>query len=119
MLVFDLERQNRALCELFQQKLPSQSSAHYQVKQHLHNNLPRVTTISLSLSGPMGFFVWLAVFSRTHVIIIVLDLRFQVQPGPLPEYNSQLYNDSAKQVETALTEAQAKVTTKHWYYLSC
>ncbi|XP_062314753.1 nck-associated protein 5-like isoform X2 [Osmerus eperlanus] len=61
MLVFDLERQNRALCELFQQKLPSQSSAHY-----------------------------------------------QVQTGPLPEYNSQLYNDSAKQVEAALTEAQAK-----------
>lgn len=31
MLVFDLERQNRALCELFQQKLPNQPTAHYQV----------------------------------------------------------------------------------------
>lgn len=31
MLVFDLERQNRALCELFQQKLPNQPAAHYQV----------------------------------------------------------------------------------------
>uniref|UniRef100_A0A3Q3B1J4 NCK-associated protein 5-like n=1 Tax=Kryptolebias marmoratus TaxID=37003 RepID=A0A3Q3B1J4_KRYMA len=30
MLVFDLERQNRALCELFQQKLPSQPTPHYQ-----------------------------------------------------------------------------------------
>ena len=116
MLVFDLERQNRALCELFQQKPSSQSSAHYQVKQHLHNNL---LDCLLLLSGPTVFSVWLAVFSCTHDIIIVLDLRFQVQPGPLPEYNSQLYNDSAKQVETALTEAHAKVTTKHWYYLSC
>lgn len=31
MLVFDLERQNRALCELFQQKLPNQPAAHFQV----------------------------------------------------------------------------------------
>lgn len=31
MLVFDLERQNRALCELFQQKLPNQPAAHLQV----------------------------------------------------------------------------------------
>lgn len=31
MLVFDLERQNRALCELFQQKLPNHPTAHYQV----------------------------------------------------------------------------------------
>ncbi|XP_060931236.1 nck-associated protein 5-like [Limanda limanda] len=31
MLVFDLERQNRALCELFQQKLPNHPAAHYQV----------------------------------------------------------------------------------------
>lgn len=31
MLVFDLERQNRALCELFQQKLPNQTAAHLQV----------------------------------------------------------------------------------------
>ncbi|KAM8831014.1 nck-associated protein 5-like isoform 1-T2 [Synchiropus picturatus] len=30
MLVFDLERQNRALCELFQQKLPNHPTAHYQ-----------------------------------------------------------------------------------------
>ncbi|KAM9855390.1 nck-associated protein 5-like [Aulostomus maculatus] len=61
MLVFDLERQNRALCELFQQKLPNQPTAHY-----------------------------------------------QVQAGPLPDYNAQLHNDSAKQVEAAQTEAQAK-----------
>ncbi|XP_029910997.1 nck-associated protein 5-like [Myripristis murdjan] len=61
MLVFDLERQNRALCELFQQKLPNNPTAHY-----------------------------------------------QVQPGPLPDYNAQLHNDSAKQVEPAQTEAQAK-----------
>ncbi|XP_055366087.1 nck-associated protein 5-like [Betta splendens] len=58
MLVFDLERQNRALCELFQKKLPT---AHY-----------------------------------------------QVQTGPLPDYNAQLHNDSPKQVEPAQTEAQAK-----------
>ncbi|KAK2851916.1 hypothetical protein Q5P01_008192 [Channa striata] len=61
MLVFDLERQNRALCELFQQKLPNHPTAHY-----------------------------------------------QVQTGPLPDYNAQLHNDSAKQVEPAQTEAQAK-----------
>ncbi|XP_056128760.1 nck-associated protein 5-like [Lampris incognitus] len=61
MLVFDLERQNRALCELFQQKLPNHPTTHY-----------------------------------------------QVQPGPLPDYNAQLHNDSAKQVEPAQTEAQAK-----------
>ncbi|KAK5895123.1 hypothetical protein CesoFtcFv8_011743 [Champsocephalus esox] len=61
MLVFDLERQNRALCELFQQKLPNHPTAHY-----------------------------------------------QVQAGPLPDHNAQLHNDSAKQVEPAQTEAQAK-----------
>ncbi|XP_028438260.1 nck-associated protein 5-like isoform X2 [Perca flavescens] len=61
MLVFDLERQNRALCELFQQKLPNHPTAHY-----------------------------------------------QVQAGPLPDYNAQLHNDSAKQAEPAQTEAQAK-----------
>ncbi|XP_051910231.1 nck-associated protein 5-like isoform X1 [Hippocampus zosterae] len=32
MLVFDLEKQNRALCELFQQKLPDHPAAHYQVR---------------------------------------------------------------------------------------
>lgn len=32
MLVYDLERQNRALCELFQQKLPNHPTAHYQVQ---------------------------------------------------------------------------------------
>ncbi|KAM4562257.1 nck-associated protein 5-like isoform 1-T3 [Odontesthes bonariensis] len=61
MLVFDLEKQNRALCELFQQKLPNHPTAHY-----------------------------------------------QIQAGPLPDYNAQLHNDSAKQVEPAQTEAQAK-----------
>nr|XP_057906638.1 nck-associated protein 5-like isoform X2 [Doryrhamphus excisus] len=61
MLVFDLERQNRALCELFQQKLPNHSTAHY-----------------------------------------------QVQAGPLPDYNAQLHNDPAKHLEAAQTEAQAK-----------
>ncbi|XP_029362659.1 nck-associated protein 5-like isoform X2 [Echeneis naucrates] len=61
MLVFDLERQNRALCELFQQKLPNHPTAHY-----------------------------------------------QVHAGPLPDYNTQLHNDPAKQVEPAQTEAQAK-----------
>ncbi|XP_068589249.1 nck-associated protein 5-like isoform X2 [Cebidichthys violaceus] len=61
MLVFDLERQNRTLCELFQQKLPNHPTAHY-----------------------------------------------QVQAGPLPDYNAQLHNDSAKQAEPAQTEAQAK-----------
>ncbi|MEQ2302306.1 hypothetical protein AMECASPLE_005433 [Ameca splendens] len=65
MLVFDLERQNRSLCELFQQKLPNQPTAQY-----------------------------------------------QVQTGPLPDYNAQLHNDSAKQVEPAQTEAQAKVIIK-------
>ncbi|XP_026187870.1 nck-associated protein 5-like isoform X2 [Mastacembelus armatus] len=61
MLVFDLERQNRALCELFQQKLPNHPTAHY-----------------------------------------------QVQTGPLPDYNAQVHSDSAKQVEPVQTEAQAK-----------
>ncbi|XP_061159373.1 nck-associated protein 5-like [Syngnathus typhle] len=61
MLVFDLEKQNRALCELFQQKLPNHPTAHY-----------------------------------------------QVQAGPLPDYNAQLHNDSAKHLEAAQTEAQAK-----------
>ncbi|XP_035014717.1 nck-associated protein 5-like [Hippoglossus stenolepis] len=61
MLVFDLERQNRALCELFQQKLPNHPAAHY-----------------------------------------------QVHAGPPPEYNAPPHNDSAKQVEPAQTEAQAK-----------
>ncbi|KAM9342912.1 nck-associated protein 5-like [Pholidichthys leucotaenia] len=61
MLVFDLERQNRALCELFQQKLPNHPTAPH-----------------------------------------------QVQAGPLPDYNAQLNNDSAKQAEPAQTEAQAK-----------
>ncbi|KAF6715120.1 Nck-associated protein 5-like [Oryzias melastigma] len=61
MLVFDLERQNRALCELFQQKLPNHPTAHY-----------------------------------------------QVQAGPLPDYNAQQHNESAKQVEPSQTEAQAK-----------
>lgn len=32
MLVYDLERQNRALCELFQQKLPNHPTTHYQVQ---------------------------------------------------------------------------------------
>lgn len=61
MLVFDLERQNRALCELFQQKLPNHPTSHY-----------------------------------------------QVQAGPLPDYNAQLHNDLSKQVESAQIEAQAK-----------
>ncbi|XP_028309518.1 nck-associated protein 5-like [Gouania willdenowi] len=62
MLVFDLERQNRALCELFQQKLPN------------HPN----------------------------------SAQYQVQAGPLPDYNAQLHNDSAKPAEPAQSEAQAK-----------
>ncbi|CAF94303.1 unnamed protein product [Tetraodon nigroviridis] len=40
MLVFDLERQNRALCELFQQKLPNQPAAHFQVQT---GSLPEFT----------------------------------------------------------------------------
>lgn len=38
-----------------------------------------------------------------------MNLLLQVQAGPLPDYNAQLHNDSAKQVEAAQTEAQAKV----------
>ena len=38
-----------------------------------------------------------------------MNLLLQVQAGPLPDYNAQLHNDSAKQVEPAQTEAQAKV----------
>uniref|UniRef100_A0A3Q1G487 NCK-associated protein 5-like n=1 Tax=Acanthochromis polyacanthus TaxID=80966 RepID=A0A3Q1G487_9TELE len=41
MLVFDLERQNRALCELFQQKLPNHPTAHYQF-------------VDVALSRPQG-----------------------------------------------------------------
>lgn len=37
MLVFDLERQNRALCELFQQKLPNHPTTHYQVNDTVFN----------------------------------------------------------------------------------
>lgn len=48
MLVFDLERQNRALCELFQQKLPNQPAAHFQVASPvLTRSLP-----SLFCPGP-------------------------------------------------------------------
>ncbi|XP_077472383.1 nck-associated protein 5-like isoform X2 [Stigmatopora argus] len=61
MLVFDLEKQNRALCELFQQKLPHHPTAHY-----------------------------------------------QVQAGPLLDYNVAPHNDSAKHLEAAQSEAQAK-----------
>lgn len=43
------------------------------------------------------------------IIIAFMNLLFQVQAGPLPDYNAQLHNDSAKQVEPAQTEAQAKV----------
>ncbi|XP_077576743.1 nck-associated protein 5-like isoform X2 [Stigmatopora nigra] len=63
MLVFDLEKQNRALCELFQQKLPHHPTAHY-----------------------------------------------QVQAGPLLDYNAAPHNDSAKHLEAAQSEAQAKGT---------
>uniref|UniRef100_A0AAV2M2A9 Uncharacterized protein n=1 Tax=Knipowitschia caucasica TaxID=637954 RepID=A0AAV2M2A9_KNICA len=41
VLVCDLERQNRALCELFQQKLPNHPTAHYQVQAGPH--LPEFT----------------------------------------------------------------------------
>jgi len=51
MLVFDLERQNRALCELFQQKLPNHPTAHYQVPGPPHPSL----SLSLSLSPPLLF----------------------------------------------------------------
>uniref|UniRef100_A0A3B5AB09 NCK associated protein 5 like n=1 Tax=Stegastes partitus TaxID=144197 RepID=A0A3B5AB09_9TELE len=46
MLVFDLERQNRALCELFQQKLPNHPTAHYQVIRQQPKRW--------RLSGPLG-----------------------------------------------------------------
>lgn len=39
-----------------------------------------------------------------------MNLLLQVHAGgPLPDYNAQLHIDSAKQVESAQTEAQAKV----------
>lgn len=38
-----------------------------------------------------------------------MNLPLQVHAGPLPDYNAQLHNDSAKQAEPAQTEAQAKV----------
>uniref|UniRef100_A0A667YJV2 NCK-associated protein 5-like n=1 Tax=Myripristis murdjan TaxID=586833 RepID=A0A667YJV2_9TELE len=47
MLVFDLERQNRALCELFQQKLPNNPTAHYQVNEQqtiLYNHSENTVT---------------------------------------------------------------------------
>uniref|UniRef100_A0A8C6S890 NCK-associated protein 5-like n=1 Tax=Neogobius melanostomus TaxID=47308 RepID=A0A8C6S890_9GOBI len=37
MLVYDLERQNRALCELFQQKLPNHPTTHYQFSPQPHS----------------------------------------------------------------------------------
>uniref|UniRef100_A0A3B4H7Z4 NCK-associated protein 5-like n=1 Tax=Pundamilia nyererei TaxID=303518 RepID=A0A3B4H7Z4_9CICH len=46
MLVFDLERQNRALCELFQQKLPNHPTAHYQV-----TNSPSLQSTSMKGNG--------------------------------------------------------------------
>ncbi len=60
MLVFDLERQNRALCELFQQKLPNQPTAHYQVHQV---NLNLIST--LSTSSTTVFRTWTSVRWRT------------------------------------------------------
>uniref|UniRef100_A0A8C4DF04 NCK-associated protein 5-like n=1 Tax=Dicentrarchus labrax TaxID=13489 RepID=A0A8C4DF04_DICLA len=54
MLVFDLERQNRALCELFQQKLPNHPTAHYQVNrlplQRSMNGFHTFSTSSTSIS---------------------------------------------------------------------
>uniref|UniRef100_A0A673ASN9 Nck-associated protein 5 C-terminal domain-containing protein n=1 Tax=Sphaeramia orbicularis TaxID=375764 RepID=A0A673ASN9_9TELE len=47
MLVFDLERQNRALCELFQQKLPNHPTAHYQV----HDSEMTVTALFTEVSA--------------------------------------------------------------------
>lgn len=41
--------------------------------------------------------------------VILMNLLFQVQAGPLPDFNAQQHNESAKQVEPAPTEAQAKV----------
>ncbi|KAK7909613.1 hypothetical protein WMY93_014297 [Mugilogobius chulae] len=44
MLVCDLERQNRALCELFQQKLPNHPTTHYQVKRRRNEAKPHTTS---------------------------------------------------------------------------
>lgn len=96
MLVFDLERQNRALCELFQQKLPNQQAAHLQVA----SSEPKAGG-----SSAVGF-----VLSRLPRDIAVLPV-LQVQTGPLPEFNAQLHNDSAKLAEPAQIEAQTKVVS--------
>uniref|UniRef100_A0A3B5M9W1 Nck-associated protein 5 C-terminal domain-containing protein n=1 Tax=Xiphophorus couchianus TaxID=32473 RepID=A0A3B5M9W1_9TELE len=61
MLVFDLERQNRALCELFQQKLPNHPTTHYQVAQitvprnNFHGKCPGGTPPRLQCTAGNGF----------------------------------------------------------------
>uniref|UniRef100_A0A3P9DUW4 NCK-associated protein 5-like n=1 Tax=Maylandia zebra TaxID=106582 RepID=A0A3P9DUW4_9CICH len=50
MLVFDLERQNRALCELFQQKLPNHPTAHYQVTNSHPCSPDELSCLALSVN---------------------------------------------------------------------
>lgn len=93
MLVFDLERQNRALCELFQQKLPNQPAAPFQVAPPPPPPPLRPSWTPLNRCCPPP--------PLTPVL--------QVQTGPLPEFTAQLHNDSAKLTEPAQTDAQTKV----------
>lgn len=75
MLVFDLERQNRALCELFQQKLPNHPTAHYQV---LHTNFLCDSLWGLCVSLRLS-----SVCLRRNLINIWVDCAASVNVGPL------------------------------------
>lgn len=117
MLVFDLERQNRALCELFQQKLPNQPAAHFQVaSSELPQSLSHLLCpglvyclfrcrqkAELSVKGACGPLLFCLPCDLCCLLV------FQVQTGPLPEFTAQLHSDSAKLMEPAQTEVQNKV----------
>lgn len=50
------------------------------------------------------------IYNVSHLQCDITVLLLQVQAGPLPEFNAQLHNDSAKQAEPPQTEAQTKVS---------
>uniref|UniRef100_A0A3Q2QN46 NCK-associated protein 5-like n=1 Tax=Fundulus heteroclitus TaxID=8078 RepID=A0A3Q2QN46_FUNHE len=76
MLVFDLERQNRALCELFQQKLPNHPTAHYQ------GNGLRTQHASPGPRGPAASMEALSPFFKKKAHILEV-LRKMEETDPL------------------------------------
>lgn len=78
----------------------------------IHRELPRSLRPCCASNGSLLYIV--PTDAGSNVVcsvygVILMNLLLQVQTGPLPDYNAQLHNDSAKQVEPAQTEAQAKV----------